>query len=573
MTKSDFSNYLLKRLQGVNSTTGSKKSELNIQDLGKNLSIFGASKSDVENFDYEAALKEMTEEGAVEGKTDSNDTLKQIVQGLFEIKDIQELADSDGDGKISNTEAQALIEGLMGNDGNADDLTISDIDKAIESLGIDLEDTASDAIEEAAKQLDEIEEAENNKAAEKAAESSPASAAGGANSAGNAAGANNAAKTNQTAPKTAAETLEELEQKKQEIIKEADSNIQAKEQEKDKLVEESDKIDDDLKKEYADAKKDLNETTKKKTNLESKRDGYDSDIAGVERDISSLEGEKGSLQTNTEDDDINAQNKARLGDIEKEISSKQEKKTELENKKQEAEEQIKELEKKEEEQQKKLEEVEAKIAKADPELGKKMEKINGEIQELKTQKDADVKDIDAQIKAKKEEAKEEAKQKGESKGRAANSNGQATADFALGYDGKSAEEMKKIMREKGYQFDDGAWCADFVSFSLSQSKGEENLPDWYKNCGNRAYCPTIEDAARNAGAVVDASQAQVGDAVTFTRHGRSGHIGIISKIDADGTIHTIEGNTSDDNGHYSSGVVNEHTYRPDQIRAFLSMKK
>ena len=40
------------------------------------------------------------------------------------------------------------------------------------------------------------------------------------------------------------------------------------------------------------------------------------------------------------------------------------------------------------------------------------------------------------------------------------------------------------MRNAGYQFDDGAWCADFVSYIASQTIGEDNLADWYKNCND-----------------------------------------------------------------------------------------
>ena len=62
--------------------------------------------------------------------------------------------------------------------------------------------------------------------------------------------------------------------------------------------------------------------------------------------------------------------------------------------------------------------------------------------------------------------------------------------FAEQFVGKNSYEMCQIMKSYGYQFDAGAWCADFTSFCLGVILGEDALPDWYRNI-NRAYCPSI----------------------------------------------------------------------------------
>lgn len=73
--------------------------------------------------------------------------------------------------------------------------------------------------------------------------------------------------------------------------------------------------------------------------------------------------------------------------------------------------------------------------------------------------------------------------------------GEDIIEFAKQFDGKSASEMKQIMRSYGYQFDDGLWCADFVSFCQGMIIGEENLPDWYKNC-NRAWTVALANTSK-----------------------------------------------------------------------------
>ena len=73
--------------------------------------------------------------------------------------------------------------------------------------------------------------------------------------------------------------------------------------------------------------------------------------------------------------------------------------------------------------------------------------------------------------------------------------GEDIIEFAKQFDGKSASEMKQIMRSYGYQFDDGQWCADFVSFCQGMIIGEENLPEWYRN-SNRAWTVALANNSK-----------------------------------------------------------------------------
>ena len=48
------------------------------------------------------------------------------------------------------------------------------------------------------------------------------------------------------------------------------------------------------------------------------------------------------------------------------------------------------------------------------------------------------------------------------------SEGEDVADFAIKLDAMSASEMRELMTAAGCRFDDGAWCADFVTCVTKQ---------------------------------------------------------------------------------------------------------
>jgi uncharacterized protein (TIGR02594 family) len=90
----------------------------------------------------------------------------------------------------------------------------------------------------------------------------------------------------------------------------------------------------------------------------------------------------------------------------------------------------------------------------------------------------------------------------------------------------------------------GPWCAYFVSW-LAKSAG---APIGAGGNGT-GYVPTLEAWGRQEGRFVDHGRGMPapGDIVIFDWGGRgtSDHTGIVERVDADGTVHTIEGNASD----------------------------
>lgn len=107
----------------------------------------------------------------------------------------------------------------------------------------------------------------------------------------------------------------------------------------------------------------------------------------------------------------------------------------------------------------------------------------------------------------------------------------------------------------------GPWCAYFVSW-LAQQSGAPVGADG-KGSG---YVPTLESWGKQTGRFYsEGQQPRPGDIVIFDRNGDglSDHTGIVERMGGDGTLHTIEGNTSD--------MVARRTYAASsaQVKGFV----
>ena len=580
----NFSNFLINKiaLKGTKENTFGSLTSGYVNQL-KNVSLFeSANLDDLKSLDLASLLSKEDSVESSNSRTSSDiKALQEIIKTLMELEQIQDVADLDGNGEISEEEALQFLQTVMGLDGDAENLTMEDMEKVVDLLGINLEQVADNAVlealsPEAAEELEELkktQESQNTAPAQQMLGSGSVGSTGGGSSVNNNRN-NNSSTSKKTATKTAADTLKELQQKKQEIIADADKKISKKEDEKDKLVSDNSKISKELKQEYTDAKTDLKETQDKKSSLETKKDGYQNSLSKIDQDLNALKGEKSSLKTDTKDDEINSQNKSRLKDIESQISAKKEKKADYEKKIENAEKKIKELETKEKEQQEKLAAVEEKISQADPKLGKKIEKINSEIKELKTQKASDVSEIDSQIQIKEKEANKEAKQAGVNKGKAANDIGSGLVELASKYMGMNEADGSYKLFTNGRT---EAWCADFVTYVVKEyaqqqgldlkdgfgSPSVSNLRDWAQK--NGAY-ESIESMSSAQKSDYLKNDLQVGDIIIWKRNGKS-HTGIVKSINNDGTFTTVEGNSSD---QVKSNVV---SINDNKLSGFIKFNK
>lgn len=90
----------------------------------------------------------------------------------------------------------------------------------------------------------------------------------------------------------------------------------------------------------------------------------------------------------------------------------------------------------------------------------------------------------------------------------------------------------------------GPWCAYFASW-VAQQAGVPIGP----NGSGLGYVPTVKQWAERTGRYIPAGSGapEVGDLVIFARGGDGvpDHIGVVTGVSADGSIRTVEGNSSD----------------------------
>lgn len=98
-----------------------------------------------------------------------------------------------------------------------------------------------------------------------------------------------------------------------------------------------------------------------------------------------------------------------------------------------------------------------------------------------------------------------------------------------------------------------AWCAAFATEMFKRATGHDSP------VGSSHYVPDLVDNAKSQGLFASADDpngAQPGNFVFFGEDYH--HVGLVESVDPDGTVHTIEGNTS--------GQVARRTYSPESGR-------
>ncbi len=361
--------------------------------------------------------------------------------------------------------------------------------------------------------------------------------------------------------------------KEDELTKKEDYEKKLKE---DKNV--SKKLKDDqakIEKDIANKEKEIKEKETAITKAENEIYNLENTISNLDTQIGALNSSLGALPAKTEEnknrhaeiDAKKAEIEGKIKNAETEKKKANEEKTKLENQKKKDEKELEQLNTDLEELKLKRDEIEQKIldnASEDTKLAlEEYQKARENVEKIKTSElQAAQKNLDnarAELDKINASINELQSMQMQLENRVG-SEGEDVVEFAQKLDGLSAAEMKEIMRTAGCQFDDGAWCADFVTYVTKQVYGNDATPgDFAKSCSNTAYCPTIMNWAQQNGVWTSSSnEVQPGDYIIYNRNGRAGHIGIVTSVNPDGSVNTVEGNTSDDNGRYTAGVVNQH---------------
>lgn len=504
--------------------------------------------------------------------------LLEIISDLFNDKEFKNLINTDKDEKISKEELLNLLNTINKNDKNEENLSLSDIVTSTK-------DYKNNELE--LNKIESVSQESNKEAkAEKSRQTSSE------NKISNNTSSSRNSSTGSSTTKTAPKSMEEMDSNElKAIIKKKENALENKKSELIKIQDGTNEKLNELKEQTESSfktylaqletlepqkaekleklsinKERLNNNNNLISNHKATIAQHDITIANADSKISILNNRKEELRNEKNNDNADIVEKS-MQSIENEIRKLNKEKEEAKTNKNISEKEITKLEEENnniqeenenideqihalEEEISKIENEDLKLAKAQYEEDKAKYETEKEELENNTQKEINA-ITDELGKAQKlltTAIKEEAKWKYSS------SSGAQAVEWARQYDDMNQEQMNKIFKEKGYAFHKGLWCADFVAMVLGESMGE-NLPSWYKDITNKAYCPNIQQAGKQY--KISAEEAQTGDIVLFDwdNDGKANHVGIfVDNGDGSTTIRTIEGNTVNESTRSYSSV-------------------
>lgn len=343
----EFNDYLIKRLSALSIQKAAGKDNGYDSSAAYDVSIFNsANAQDLQNIDYAKLLNSEDVTSLNDGVTDQTQkSLNSILKSFISLDEIQEAADLNGDGKVDEAELQEYIASIAGADGDAETLTMQDIDAVIADLGIDLDSIAETAMNDALQELQESVEAqqaeqdeklEELEEAQKAQQAQQAQSSGGAGNSGSVGGGNYSnsgvsSASNKTADsaKSTAETIQEIEKEISdknaeidEVEAEAEKQIEEQEKAKEKAMKDNGVSDDEYKA-YQEKEQELEkQITEKETAIKEQ----DEKVTSNNATISSNENYISSLDSQIE------ANKSAISSLDSDSDSYQSKKSDMESK-------------------------------------------------------------------------------------------------------------------------------------------------------------------------------------------------------------------------------------------------
>ena len=480
-------------------------------------------------------------------KIDGNDSI--FYQNINEagVEDVFDFFDKNKDGKISEEE----IKEISSTDGKDQDISGFDLSYALNSMAYQNILDTFDALVEAGKVDLEKTNAQ--------AVQNYTSNIGGNNyknygsqtQNGSTISSEKQYSTKEKLEKIENEEIPELEEKKEEIIEKATQEIEAKNEELDELIKENEDKLGELGEKYSEKQDEIQESDKKINEYESQISEKESKIGSNESKLSNLEAEFGAIKTDTDDEEINKSNKERKTELQKEINDLKEENEKLQEEIDDLEDKKQKEEELKTKNQEELAEIQDEIAQKNPEIAEKMGKIQEEIKNIEEIKNKDVAEIDKQIEAKRQEANKYQQEIGQKTGEASSMTGSKMVQDALRL---AEEELAKGVHEltgnndspeidkyRNGSANGQPWCASFVSWIYGAGQNSDNAATF----GYDASVSGIQSKAQQAGyyAQKGSYTPQAGD--LMIQKNNASHVGMVTSVDPDGTIHTIEGNSSD----------------------------
>lgn len=535
--------------------------------------------------------------------------LTDFLNELFEDETIKDILDTDQSGELDEEEIGTFLDAIKGFDGDEENISLEDVIGALQAIQ---DDNFTLTPEEEEPEIEEIEETQQPQAAQQASSvpSAGGGSYGGSGVSGNANSAGVQEKTLDNMSKeelnaelnTAENQLSEKQNVLNSLLDGSDSKLQslqeAVDSSYDAYQEQLKLVDEDMAKEVDDLKKSIDEKedeidakdmeiAEQESTVSDAETSYNNAVSSRENLEASLAALKSADTSNMSEDKASELN-AKISELENNKIPEAEKAEEAakkawddaKDKLDKLEDERKELETGEgglNELNDKMTELEETIAEMYPEVKEYMDAYNDAKEEYADYKESAVSSAKADVQEAQKYVDEvntainNYDNKQTTKEYLIGDDLQAAIDWARQYDDMSQDQMRQIFKDLGYQFDYDAWCADFVRMALGEAIGDENLPDWYRNCSNKAFCPTIQQCGE--GHQISAEEAQPGDIVLYDWNGdgSADHVGLfVDNGDGSSTITAIEGNTS---GAGGGSCVEEKSRDRGTIIGIYSMRK
>ena len=506
-----------------------------VEDIKNNEETTSSGIDDKKDTTYQNLSLQDFREVIANAATDENGLVEFIEKNGADA--VFKILDEDNNGTI---EAGEISKALGGKPSTSNFSTSELVDAAVSKIGE--KPTKEDP--------EEVSVAQKSIVAPEAAESSPesdnASASGTSSSSGpRSSSSGNTNINGNSSPK--GETVEELEAEKQQTNQEYDGKIKDKNTEIKTAIEQDQSINEELKQEYQAVEQKVSGLTIQVQQTEVEISGLDTSLHNKDCEITQAEAELSKLDTNTNDAETNSKNSARKSEIEGKLATLRTEKSEIESKLEEAKEKLTQQLADKATAEGELQAVMQKIMEAaSGETKELIARATGEIESLKVEKAQKIQEIDGKISVAKTSNLNNAKMTGEMAGSV--SGEMATLMIELG----QSQEMKDYFAR--FQ---GNYCGSYINKLLDhafQQLGFKRQPEGLRYTG-RVDVTKMSDAEKE-----DFIKTKLRPGMIFEYKYNSGrsrdggyHVGMIMKVNDDGSWETLEGNTTVDGVKHSIG--------------------
>lgn len=543
---------------GADVTSAASVEGIDIFSSGENFKNYLTSKTGVDESIFSKSISQLEQldlsgdkvEKESENSNDKNSDVYNVLNEIYSNDILKGAIDADGDGKISNKEAQAFISDIKGLDSNANDLSFDDFSKLVDS--INFTDSKDDPLSQLTKNFQQsfekltdklIENIDNVKnqgaidlptgggiASNPYVPGSVGTVNNSSNAANGAAQGEAAAQTQSPEDKKAQletkieecnKEISEINALTQEDVKKAVEDCDKAKEVMEKQLKEDDKVSKELKEKFNDTNDKIQKKDEEISNNDTEISNTESSLITAQNSVSSLKSALSSLACPTgkeEDKESDAKINERKSRLESQIKEKEDEVKSLQDKLDELKDKKETLTKEKEELTKQKEELQKEIEKtASPETKEAIKNYNEKEKAIEEVKASKLAEVQGELKSAQDELKKVEEEIQTSENKKAENKFDADFDKMLGHVLGSEGGFSNHPNDNGGATNYGITEATYRAYKGDSSADVRNITKeevqdiYYKNYyqasgaeqyaknGDSAYAFAVFDAAVNHG--------------------------------------------------------------------------